>query len=302
MTKISRFPRIIMCLVTAAAAFLLFGCADKAVQIEERIGAADWAQAESLEDLEAIEADYQALDDEEKTRVGNHVELERKLNSARFLAALEQSVTTRMENSDTDNYTSLVNNELALLEEFRGLEFFGDEVASAAEDYLSGLDCQKEALGKIEQYCDYQVLWSEGACLRSGALKSLNKSLGFMDGNAEFKADYVMAYDRNKAYYEAIVAIEDDIEAQSEAEQLGIDGSLENCDLNVTLMNNTDYSFESVWEIDFISEDGTVLYSTQTEVSVNPKAKYVVTVYAPSEVLQSFETFNWVNWYSNIYV
>lgn len=217
-----------------------------------------------------------------------------------FLNAIETSVTTRMANSGTDDRLGLVNNELAALEKYRGVEFSDPVLTEAAEDYLKGLDLQKEALGSTEMYWQYQSLWNEGLVLRYGALNSLYESYGFMEDNTEFVADYILGYETHKAWLDAFNAIEADISAQVEADEIKYDYSSDGHEIRITLMNNTEYSFETVWELDIIDEDGTVKENTQGVVKAQPNAKYVVTAYVSNP--GDYYSVNWNNWYSEIYV
>lgn len=217
-----------------------------------------------------------------------------------YLAALEQSVTQRMENADSDDYESLVNTELATLDEYREAEFSDPAIAEAAEQYFEGLDKQKEALGDVESYSEYQLLWNEGISLRYQALKSLNEQTGFMKDNEEFVAKYVMKADELTAYYNAMKEIEEDIDSQYEKEKIDFGYSFNDHSIRITLKNNTKHKFTSAWKLTMLGKDKkTVLETIEGEATANPKAKYVVTLYPSND---NWGTYTWENWYTDIKV
>ena len=203
-----------------------------------------------------------------------------------------------MLSSGEEDYSSIVNAELARLNDFRNASFYDETVSEAAAKYIGGIDKQKEALGKTEVYSEFQLLWDEGAIMRYEALGALNEALGFMDGNADFEASYILGLDDLNRRHEAMLAIEADIVAQTQEyiEASSPDGGYS---FSFTLMNNTDYAFESVFEFDMLREDGTIIESVQTMVSPQPHSPYTVTAYVSDN---SWVNFNYNNWYNNIYV
>lgn len=287
------------------AALSVVGCNGKAAHISSKIASIGEVTAESLDELSEIEAEYQGLSDEEKESVTNHQKLSEALETssrmktdADFLSSLEDSVSNRLLSSGEEDYSSIVNAELARLNDFRNASFYDETVSEAAAKYICGIDKQKEALGKTEVYSEFQLLWDEGAIMRYEALGALNEALGFMDGNADFEASYILGLDDLNRRHEAMLAIEADIVAQTQEyiEASSPDGGYS---FSFTLMNNTDYAFESVFEFDMLREDGTIIESVQTMVSPQPHSPYTVTAYVSDN---SWVNFNYNNWYNNIYV
>ena len=78
-----------------------------------------------------------------------------------FLADIEASILNRMENSNTDDYSKLVNTELAYVEKYGDKEFYNAELKAIVDKYIEGLHAQKDALKK-EMYFEYQIEWQRG--------------------------------------------------------------------------------------------------------------------------------------------
>lgn len=283
----------------------LSGCSNGASSISKRIDAIESVDESSLESLHAIEEDYRSLSDEEKSKVANHAELEKAIaqaegmkNDREFLEALEGSVKNRMKQAGEEDEATLVNSELARLDDFRDCVYYDEVISTACAQYLSGLDAQKGALSKEEQFSEYQVLWNKGLVDRYAALNSLYEKHGLMKGNADFKADYVLSFEHNKKYYDALMAIEADLAAQQEAGSIRYDWSYDGA-LTMTMMNNTDYAFDTVFDIDAVRDDETVTETVQGFASAKPHAQYAFTVYIADTTATHV---NWNNWYSDIYV
>lgn len=280
--------RIIATVVMSITLMLcLAGCTDAAAELDSRIANIGEVTIDSMEALELIEADYQALSDEDKQRVTSHDallaaidECEKLITDAEFLVALESSILSRMENGDSTDQSTLVETELAYLEKYRDAEFSDSRIAELAALYISGVDKQKEALKHIDVECEYQVMWQDGVVDRYAALKSLNEEYGLLSENAEFVGTYVNGYERQKFIFDAINAIEADIGAQLEADTWKFDGN-GSYEVHLTYQNNTDYSFTSIFRFYFYTDDtmSTLLETTEAYVDVQPNSTYVVNGY-----------------------
>lgn len=197
-----------------------------------------------------------------------------------FLDSLEQSITSRMENSDSTEFSTLVETELAYLDSYRDAEFSDSRIGELAALYISGVDKQKEALSHTDMMYEYQMMWQEGMVDRCAALKALNEEYDFMADNAEFIGTYVNGYEKQKFILDAIIAIEADISAQDDSGDLGFEWNNSSQQLKITLKNNTDYSFTTVYDFSFYDkEGGTLLETTQSWTEVKPQSTYVVTGY-----------------------
>lgn len=294
---VKRVSLVIGCLLLSLS---FVGCASKASQLDERIDGFGTVTAQSLEELKSLDSEYQTLSDADKQKVEQYDKLSSLIISADFLASIDESIEARMANADSDDQSYLVNAELARLDRFRGASFSDDSLADISAQYLDGLDNQKKALLESDYECEYQRDWNTGLVQRYGALKRLHDEYGFKSDDAEFVSKYVMAYEERAAWLDAFNEIEADIDQQMSDGGYDFGGSLDECDLWFSLENNTPHSFESVWEIEFMNDSGTILYEADTVVQARPNSGYVVKVYAPASVLTSFDTWAYNNWYSEI--
>lgn len=217
-------------------------------------------------------------------------------NDNMFLEALEQSITSRMENSDSTEHSTLVDTELAYLDSYRDIEFSDSRIGELAALYISGVDKQKEALNHTDLMYEYQMMWQDGMVDRCAALKALNEEYGFMADNAEFIGTYVNGYEKHKFTLDAINAVEADIGAQYDSDDYEFvwdrDGQIK-----ITLNNNTDYSFTTIYDFSFYdgeNVDGTLLETTQAIAEVKPNSTYVVSGYFTNSDARSCE---WVGYY-----
>lgn len=211
----------------------------------------------------------------------------------KFLDLLEESVSIRMENSNQKDYASLVNNELAILNQYRDEEFEDDAISQAASMYLEGLDKQKEALTQ-EHYGDYQVEWREGMALRYDALKKLYENYGFMEDNTEFVADYIMKTDDIKLVYDAMCQMTEDTGIQCEEETIEYDYDPSSYTFSMKLTNNTEHTYHTQWNINFCDTDGNLLYSGIADATSLPDSTYTVNAYLPYDIAMSGElTWHW---------
>ncbi len=214
-----------------------------------------------------------------------------------FLSTIEESITWRMENSGSTSESTLVNTELAYLSKYTDETFSDENLKTLADKYIEGLNIQDEALEQ-EKYCDYQILWQEGRVYRFEVLSDLYNSYSFMSDNAEFIGTYVSDLEYEQNLYKAYTTIEEDIDTQVP----DLDYYLyDEYTIKFTLVNNTDYTFSSTFEINITDGDSTILENGEAYVdSVKPGQSYVVTYYATSDNLATSGGIEWTNYYTDV--
>lgn len=111
-----------------------------------------------------------------------------RITDCDFLLAMEKSVVERMEEPDDADYSTLVDTELSYLEEFENKDFGNAKIESYYEDYIDGLNTQKDSL-KEEGIYDYQHGWQEGMIQRFEALDGLYNDFSFLKNNKKFVAN-----------------------------------------------------------------------------------------------------------------
>lgn len=283
---------------------LLAGCAFGADAIEKRINDIGEVTTDSIDELNEIESDYQALSDKDKEKVDNHDKLlaaldecSRKKVDEAFLAALQESILDRMEHKDDPDISKLIDTEYVYLEHYRDKSFFDSGIEKAKNQYLEGLDAQKAALG--ESYnSDIQIGLQRGRVLRYGALVSLNKDYGFLSDNEAFIGSYVSSYEGEKKKLAAYEAIETDLETQPVGEEC----NWEDNSVSFVVRNNTDYQFSTVWEGSLKNSSGVVTETTSCSIdNIKPHSSYTVTFYY-SNPSSGYGGFDWNNYYTNVVV
>lgn len=220
--------------------------------------------------------------------------LKARLVDFAFLDTMQQSIESRMENSDSADLEALVNTELAYLQEFETAELTDSRLSEIRDLYFQGLSEQKASFEELYQYNE-QIIWQTGRVHRFEALKMLHDEYGFMKDNPEFVGQFVSGYDREKALLDAYNAIEADIHAQNEAGTIGYDW-----DDNAMIMrfqNNTPYAYTTTFEFNFKDEGGSIVESTAAQVEVQPNSGFAVTAYFISDNIDSYD---WINYYNEV--
>lgn len=295
----SIFKSILSLTLAFMLSFSLTACSNNVNEIEQKISEIDNVSVDSRESLEAIDAEYQKLSDEDKGRVGNYDALQAALDECNFLNAVEQSISNRMENKDSDDRLTLVNTELAFLDEFREMTFADETLQALKDEYFEGLDIQKNSLSAEFSYSQ-QVEWQRGYVYRNEALVGLYNDYGIMASNNDFVGTYVSGYDKQKALLDAFDAIEADIAAQSES----FDFQYNDRDnsMSFVVANNTSYKFSTVWEFSFKDESGTVTETANAySENVQPNSSYIVKVYLTDQD-SGMGGFEWSNYYTDVVV
>ena len=285
-------------------ALSLTGCSDKASELDGKIESVGEVTADSWDVLSKLSNEYWLLDDSSRSRVERYSDLQADIeqcslmkNDQAFLDALEKSILQRMEKKDDPDRAMLVNAELAMLDQYRGTDFYDQGIARACEDYLNGLDMQKEALGQ-EYNSDLQIEWQRGRVMRGEVLKTLYETRGFLSSNSEFVASYVSAQDEQSNLLNAYEAIEADIGSQ--VDRIAVEEEWTEYSVSFEVDNNTDYQFDSMWECSLKNEAGTVTEGSSCYVeNVKPHSRYTVTFYF-SNSESGYGGFDWNNYYANV--
>lgn len=288
--------------IAGMLAFALTACTNKAEELERKIDDVGNVTAESKETIEGIESEYQALSSEEKQRVGNYdklkdslAECNRLVTDRDFLAAIEKSVLSRMENGESDDRKALVNTEFAYLDQFREAGFSDPAIAGAASRYFEGLDMQKESLSKSYEW-EYQIEWQRGYVYRLEALGSLHEDCDLLQGNAEFEGSYISKYEDEKAKLDAYDAIEADIASQQDSFEWQWGDNW----MSFVVANNTQYEYSTVWEVAFKDESGVVTETSQAICeNVKPNSSYTVKAYF-SDPHSGYGGSDYNNYYTDI--
>ncbi len=215
-----------------------------------------------------------------------------------FLKKIEESIlnrlsTTRKEDAD---YKTLVNTELAYVEQFKDKTFYDKELKALADKYIEGLNIQKEALKKEYVY-EYQIDWQKGLVYRCEVLKALHDKYNFLTDNADFIGTYVSQYEDQKTLLEAYYAIEKDIDSQINADNFkwNFDGYEFSC----TVKNNTEYEYSTTFGIKFYDSNGTMYESDETYIeNIKPGSSYVVSFVL--EDSNRCDHYAWHNYYDDV--
>jgi len=218
-----------------------------------------------------------------------------------FLLDLEESVLRRMEKSDTEDLSILVDTELAYLEKYYDAPFSDSRLNELAKKYIDGLYLQRDAFD-YGNYSEYQVEWSNGVAERYEALSALYSEYSFMEDNKEFIGTYVYGSEDMRAFADAINAIEADLGIQIEAKATDSTAWYINDNFLYTqFVNNTNYTYSTTWEFKFVEYDNTqsILGSHSDYIeNIMPGESYLVEIYI-GDIIGEF-TFSFSNYYDDI--
>ena len=196
-----------------------------------------------------------------------------------FLETLRQSVEKRLNDTSKDDFDrlNLVNTELTFLNKFRNVAFYDKKVKEMASLYLKGLDKQKKAFNYDDNYL-FNEVWLEGMVDRYTALNTLYEKYDFMSDSPEFISAYIADFDKTKADYTAILAIDKDI--LKNLNDLDSFSYLGPHSGYAIFKNNTNYTFDIVFEFTIYNQDETqVLHISQCYVErIKPGNEYKLTV------------------------
>jgi len=168
----------------------------------------------------------------------NYKDSEKMLTDCMFITDLKTSILSRMDqNKRNTDYKTLTMTEMAHVGKYSDAVFFSPEIAKYAEEYIDGLNTQKDALSL--QYSEYQIAWQEGIVKRYHVLYELLTNYGFLDDNVDFVATY-SEYDYQADYLEALKAINQDLLSQLE----GYVFDMHSYYFSGNYHNNTKYAFD----------------------------------------------------------
>ena len=202
-----------------------------------------------------------------------------------FLAALEQSVADRLnataQGGETVDLKIVVDTELAYLEGFADATFYDQRLSQLAQQYLKGLYEQQEALGETLR-CDHDFSWLQGEADRLEALSCLYEEYGFMEEDVRFIANCVKQAEDAQTRLAAHKAIEDDIDEQTSSDAFEPEYEYLYDDwgrFSFRLKNNTEYTYSSVFDVRFLTEENNLFYSDSVAIeNIRPGESYTVSV------------------------
>ena len=275
------FNRILRAFALALSAALmcgvLAGCGSGYDKAEELYASGNFAEAFEI---------YEKMGDSE--------DAVRKAVDCEFFMALEESVLSRMESEGSGDSADLVNTELAYLDRFSNATMSNPELNALCDKYIEGLDLQKDSLDMRYEY-ENQIEWQRGEVYRLEVLKTLYDEYSFMRGNKEFEGNCVLAYEDQKAILDAYDAIEKDLDSQFGPNVWDYTGGGE---VSLTVRNNTDYGYSTVYVVTFEDRNGKILESYEVEIEdIEPHSSYEVKAYYSDD---SVYTFDWYNYYTDV--
>lgn len=245
-------------------------------------------QAMEAHDWETAAAIFERLDYENSGKM---------LTDCSFMLDIEQSITRRMEINakESSDYKTLVNTELAYLEQYRKATFYNVEIGRLAKKYLEGLDKQLAALN-YEYYYEFQLKWYEGMVKRYDVLISLHKNYGLMSNNQDFVGTYIKQYEDVKRTYNGIVALEkmfDDYYSDESYSYIRQSGRY----VILTHTNITEYTFDGIWVFTYFDRNDTKIKELTVRVDdIKPGETFEVKVYNSD----AWNTIDWYNYYDDI--
>lgn len=204
-----------------------------------------------------------------------------RITDCDFLLAMEKSVVERMEEPDDADYSTLVDTELSYLEEFENKDFGNAKIESYYEDYIDGLNTQKDSL-KEDLLYDSDYGWQEGRVQRFEALNGLYNDFNFLKKNKKFVANYIKDLDYEKKLLKAYENINSDIGAQFK------DGDLpwnyEDNYMEATVKNNTNYTYDITYFVTYTTDGNSIISKdSYSETEIAPGMSYTIHLTAPDQ-------------------
>jgi len=217
-----------------------------------------------------------------------------------FLSELEKSILDRMESANQSevDQTQIVNKELVYIEKFKDATFYDDVLKEIAESYIYGLYVQRDALAK-EYYYEYQIEWQRGMVIREDALYKLYNDYNFMTDNKDFVTVYIVDYGDSKKLLTAYETIEADLDAQLKGGGILVEWDEYRRSVSFTLQNNTQYTYDTVFEFDFVDGNNTLIESDNVYIrNIKPYSSFVVTAYISN--FYNVKTYYYHNYYEDV--
>lgn len=222
-----------------------------------------------------------------------------------FLSALEKSVLDRIDSASSDEsesgdynkyLSSLVDKELAYLLEFDVAQFYDKNLGDLADQYLEGLRVQADSFDE-EYLSEQNYEWQRGLVMRCDALTKLYEDYGFLAGNQEFIALYVLDGEEQAKILNAMDEIYEDIQAQYSDEDFHFRTS--GSEVYAVLQNNTQYRFSIEANVEIADKNYVVLERVYGYAdNIVPGSTYRLSVYTsyPDDI----RNVNWDNVVYNI--
>ena len=197
-----------------------------------------------------------------------------------FLAAIETAVLERMDNSATTNQARRVaiDAELYQITPFADKEFLDTELKKLANQYIEGLELQREASEAEFDYED-RITWYEGIVTCYEVLNTLHQNYDFLSDNSKFIANYVLQLNEMQALLTAYRTVNEDLSQQCAGELINdFDGT----NMSLTFSNNTKYEFSTIWKITYFDKNGDAVGTASAEVeNIGAGQNYTVYFYVP---------------------
>lgn len=190
-------------------------------------------------------------------KIGNFEDSAGKAVDCRFLNDIQASILNRRDqNARNTDFTTLTNTELSFMGKYKDASFADPALKKYADDYLKGLNDQKEALKISTDKSEYQIAWTEGLVERYDVLNGLYQDYGLLKDDNEFIATYVMDYDNQKAYLQALKEIDSDLHEQ--LDEITFD-YVDAYHFGAPYTNNTKYDFDISVKFTFYKVDNKLI-------------------------------------------
>lgn len=204
-----------------------------------------------------------------------------RITDCDFLLAMEKSVVERMEEPDDADYSTLVDTELSYLEEFENKDFGNAKIESYYEDYIDGLNTQKDSL-KEDLLYDSDYGWQEGRVQRFEALNGLYNDFNFLKNNKKFVANYIKDLDYEKKLLKAYENINSDIGAQFKGGDLP--WNYEDNYMEATVKNNTNYTYDITYFVTYTTDGNSIISKdSYSETEIAPGMSYTIHLTTPDQ-------------------
>lgn len=205
----------------------------------------------------------------------------------KFINDLSKAVMKRhdlsMQNKDIE---ICIDYELNALSKYKDEDFYDKDLKALAVKYINGVQLQKNALSEVEG--GQQIKHYQGFAERLTALKSLTDKYGLLKDNEDYIATYYNYADKAVENYEAIKAIEKDLDQLKNVDSDYVDDFTQ----RFVLKNHTKYSYDLSMSFTFYNSQKIAIdqYSTIYE-NIEPNQTRYLDFYWPSDAV----SFNWAS-------
>lgn len=205
----------------------------------------------------------------------------------RFINDLSKAVMKRhdlsMQNKDIE---ICIDYELNALSKYKDEDFYDKDLKALAVKYINGVQLQKDALSEVEG--GQQIKHYQGFAERLTALKSITDKYGLLKDNEDYIATYYNYADKAVEKYEAIKAIEKDLDQLKNVDSDYVNDFTQ----RFVLKNHTKYSYDLSMSFTFYNSQKIAIdqYSTIYE-NIEPNQTRYLDFYWPSDAV----SFNWAS-------